>query len=325
MNNCELVMTVEEMKKDRQAWLKARLSGIGGSEIAQVLGLSNYGDQFSLWERKTGRKPSETPDNEKMKWGRRFEPVVADGFAEDYGLKLRQCGLMRRTDKPWMLCSVDRLVVGKEEGVEIKTATHFQKDEWPEDGAPQQYYLQCQWYMACTGYPKWWLVCICDTSDLIVREIPRCEEDIKVMEEAAEKFWNEYVVPNKMPPDLNGSKYCTAAIISQHPGVYKDKGENVMELDGKYLTSLDDIAKLQEEIDKFQEVVNKKKNEIRLEMGDTTYAHAGSWNVSFKPTTSNRVDTDKLKAKYPNIYKECVKTTNSRTLRITVTKDPKRL
>ena len=143
MNNCEVVMTVEEMEKNRDGWLKARMSGIGGSEIAAVLNMSNYGDQFSLWERKTGRKTDEIPDNDKMKWGRRLEPIVADGFAEDYGKKLRKCGLMCRKDKPWMLCSVDRLVVGAEEGVEIKTATSYQRDEWPEDGAPMQYYFQC--------------------------------------------------------------------------------------------------------------------------------------------------------------------------------------
>ena len=37
-----------------------------------------------------------------------------------------------------------------------------------------------------------------------------------------------------------------------------------------------------------------------------------SFSVSWKSVSSNRVDSKKLKADYPDIYKECVKASESR-------------
>lgn len=339
----KILMTVDEMQ-DRDAWLNARNSGVGGSEVAAVLGRSNWGSPFSVWQRKVDPKNAdEIPDTERMKWGRRLEDSVAQGFAEDYGfdangnlveiakangkiltpITLRRCGLMQRKDKPWMLCSVDRLVVGRDVGVEIKTSAGYMKDEWPEEGLPEQYYLQVQWYMACTGFTKWIVACLLGGNEMVAREVERNDADIKLMEEAVEDFWVNYVVPKKLP-SVDGSKYCTEAIIKQHPGSYNEKGENVMELESKFIVTIEDIQKLDDEIKALEKVRDLKKNEIRLELGDTIFGHAGTYNISFKPQTKNTVDSKKLKERYPNIWEECKKTTNTRVLTIKASKDPKR-
>ena len=38
-----------------EEWLAARADGLGGSEVAAVLGLSPFESRFSLWHRKAGR------------------------------------------------------------------------------------------------------------------------------------------------------------------------------------------------------------------------------------------------------------------------------
>ena len=37
-----------------QAWHDLRRSGVGGSDIAKILGVSPWGDSYSLWYEKTG-------------------------------------------------------------------------------------------------------------------------------------------------------------------------------------------------------------------------------------------------------------------------------
>lgn len=56
-----------------------------------------------------------------------------------------------------MLANVDRLIIGKKEGMECKTASEYLKNDWEEEEIPAQYLIQCQHYMAVTGYEAWWI------------------------------------------------------------------------------------------------------------------------------------------------------------------------
>ena len=47
-------MTVEQMQ-DKEAWLKARNSGIGGSDAGIIVGLNKWKSPFQLWLEKTGQ------------------------------------------------------------------------------------------------------------------------------------------------------------------------------------------------------------------------------------------------------------------------------
>lgn len=64
-------------------WHAARANGIGGSEIAAVLGLSPYESRFSLWHRKKGLiGPVE--ETEEMYWGKEHEPAICRRFAREH-------------------------------------------------------------------------------------------------------------------------------------------------------------------------------------------------------------------------------------------------
>ena len=60
-------------------WQAARARGIGGSEIAAVLGLSPWESRFSLWHRKMGLA-APVAQNDVMYWGNRLEGVIRDEF-----------------------------------------------------------------------------------------------------------------------------------------------------------------------------------------------------------------------------------------------------
>ena len=64
-------------------WHAARAAGIGGSEVAPILGLSPFESRFSLWHRKAGRiAPVDV--SPEMEWGTRLEPAIAQKFRETH-------------------------------------------------------------------------------------------------------------------------------------------------------------------------------------------------------------------------------------------------
>ena len=47
--------------------------------------------------------------------------------------------------------------MGERIGLECKTASEYLKKEWKDEEIPVAYLLQCQHYMAVTGYEAWWI------------------------------------------------------------------------------------------------------------------------------------------------------------------------
>lgn len=159
------------------AWLAERRTGIGGSDIASVLGLSPWKSPYQLWLEKTGREEAEhgAEAAERMHWGTVMEDVVARHYASATGHKLQRINtLMRLPNVPCAISSIDRAIVqsgsrarwddkagmllGAEAVLEVKTAHALaaNSEEWGDEGSdvvPVQYWLQCQWYLAVTGMP----------------------------------------------------------------------------------------------------------------------------------------------------------------------------
>ena len=116
--DAELIMTVKETE-DRNAWLKMRTQGIGGSDASIIAGMNRWKSPFQLWQEKTGQvEPEELDDNEYIYWGRVLEQAVADRFSELTGKKVHKQGMLRNKEYPWMLANVDRMVVGEDAGLE---------------------------------------------------------------------------------------------------------------------------------------------------------------------------------------------------------------
>ena len=65
----------------REDWLKERKKGIGGSDVACVLGLNKYKSAFALYNEKKSEE-LEDYDNEAMRIGRDLEDYVASRFTE---------------------------------------------------------------------------------------------------------------------------------------------------------------------------------------------------------------------------------------------------
>ena len=308
----KLIMTVEQMQ-DKAAWLEARNKGIGGSDASVIVGLNSWKSPFQLWLEKTGQtEPEDLSDNEYVYWGTTLEEVVAREFTIRTGKKVVRRGLLQHDDIPYLLASVDRLVVGEDAGLECKTANGFAAKAWDGDNVPDAYYVQCQHYMAVTGAQTWYIAALIGGNHFVWKEIPRNEDDIKALLEAEAEFWRK--VETKEMPDVDGSESCTHALAEKFSG-----GGPAIELPSEADESLDKIAELEDIKKSIDEQIEAHKNGLRMMLGDaeagtTASGRRVTWKTQAGRTT---IDSKRLKAEKPEVWEAYSKQGNpTRVLRI---------
>lgn len=230
---------------DRAAWLAERRTGIGGSDIAALLGLSPYKTQVELWLDKTGRAPDIEPDAtqaERMHWGNVLEQVVAAEYAARTGRRVQRINSMLRHQRfTAALANIDRALVvdgsrarwddasgrvaGSDGVLECKTAHALAAGsaEWGEPGTdevPQHYWTQCQWYLGVTGLPKADLAVLFGGQKFAIYTIQPDAAIQLDMLERAQDWWERHVVCD-MPPEPTSEADAKALWRSHREGVEK--------------------------------------------------------------------------------------------------------
>lgn len=297
----KLIMTVEQMA-DRAAWLKQRRNGIGGSDAASIVGLNPWKSAFRLWLEKTGQaEPEDLSDNEYVYWGTVLEEVVAQEFTRRTGKEVRRRGLLQHDTIPYLLASVDRMVVGENAGLECKTANGFAAKRWDGDEIPDAYYVQCQHYMAVTGAEKWYIAALIGGNRFVWKEIPRNEEDIAALLEAEKNFWA--LVESKTMPEVDGSEDCTRALTDKFRG--GRAGTLVLDAEaGPLLKKIDELSEVEKNA---KTAMDEVKNKLRLMLGDYdvgAYELDGCYRkVTWKEQAGRvTIDSKRLKAEKPDVY-----------------------
>lgn len=296
---------------DHSEWLKWRKKGIGGSDAAAIAGLNPWKSPIAVYLEKIGEtEPIE--DNERMRIGRDLEDYVAKRFVEATGMKVRRRNaILQHSEYPFMLANVDRLIVGKKEGLECKVTNSYAKKEW-EDEIPIYYEIQCHHYMAVTGYKAWWIACLIGNEKFVYKRIERDEEVIKNLIKIERDFWENYVIPRQMPaPD--GSDAATEIIKKMYPN---SNPEQVIELPKSYESKLQRLDEIKELISKLDKEKKQLEQEIQVKMGENEIAIIGDRRVTWKTIHSNRFDSKRFKQDYPDLYKKYTNETSYRKFQI---------
>ncbi|MNC00659.1 YqaJ-like viral recombinase domain protein [compost metagenome] len=183
-------------------WLEWRKRGIGGSDVAAICGLSRYKSALEVYLDKLGEIPP-IPDNHKMKAGRMLEPLIADWFAEETGIRVqKQNCIFQHKDYPFMLANIDRWVPGENAGLEIKNTAEYSRNNWFDGQTeiiPTEYQLQANHYMAVTGADKWYVAVLIGGWDFQWRVIERDDNLIKNLITIEENFWTQHVMAGVLP------------------------------------------------------------------------------------------------------------------------------
>lgn len=220
---------------DRQEFLARRRSGIGGSDIAAVCGLSPWRSPLDVYFDKIGETPEPEEPAPKgpraaLYWGTVLEDVIARAYMEWTGHRVvRYSRLLRNPAAPWEIGDIDRLVIDDgakiaakprgeiicKRGLEIKTS-RMRGEEWGEEGTdqiPVWYFAQVQWYMALApSIEVFDVVVLFGGSDLALYTVPRNDTTIGQLRRAGAFFWHENV-EKRIPPEA--SNYAEEVML--HP------------------------------------------------------------------------------------------------------------
>lgn len=208
-------------------WRAARADGLGGSEIAAVVGLNPWVSAFTLWHRKTGSVGDEL-ENRGMSWGKRLEPVIAAKFAEEHpDFRVRRSGTWRSRARPWQIASPDRLVACPKGPaiLEVKTAHTANAHEWGPPGGdeiPVYYRCQVMWYLDVFGYRECFVAVLIGGSDYREYTVRYDLPDAYVLRTAAAQFLGSVREGQRPAIDASSSTYRTVREL--HPEI--DPGTN---------------------------------------------------------------------------------------------------
>lgn len=287
-------------------WLTLRQRGLGGSDAAAALGFSKWRSPMDVFLSKT-TDIEEQEDNEAMRQGRDFEDYVAKRFTEVTGKKVRRDNRMLfHPDYDFLLADVDRVVVGEDAILECKTASPYAKDRWADGQIPLEYEFQCHHYMLVTGASKAYIACLIFGQDFIVREIERDEELIEELMAREIEFWREYVAKNE-PPTPDGSTAYSDSLKKRFKGGIEDS----IDLDVERY-AFDDYLQRKELIKRLEIQNEQFEQEIKLRLGDHDYGKNEFLYVSYKPSTSMRLDSKRIKKEAPELYEKYGKESVSR-------------
>lgn len=201
-------------------WLAARRTGIGGSDVAALLGMDLYTSPTEIYLRKRGELP-DFPDSPFLiraaRWGHLHESLIAAEFAHATGLRTRRIGLLCHAQQPWRLASLDRQVLGCPDGpcgLEIKNRSAWKASEWGEsgdpDGVPDREALQTHWYIGVTGYSHFHVGALINGNDdryYRIEADPALAADVTAI---AGEFWQR--VLDGDPPPYDGSAATTGLL-----------------------------------------------------------------------------------------------------------------
>lgn len=153
--NCQMIKF-----NSQEEWLKIRQEGIGGSDVASILGHSPFRNAKDIYKSKI--EDVEQITNEAIEFGNDFEPIVFETFKakykEFYEVLDYKDTMFRNIWNPFLQASLDGVLVNKqtlEVGIlEIKTMQE-RKSKWYDSygnkSVPQYYLDQAIHYFNTTN------------------------------------------------------------------------------------------------------------------------------------------------------------------------------
>jgi putative phage-type endonuclease len=309
---------VDKRKMTEADWqaYRGQQKGIGGSEIASVIGVNPYKPKFKLWLEKTGQIPVEALDNEFIKWGNILEPVIRKQFAKETGFKVFQNNFVLQHDE-WdhVLANIDGEVIDPAyEGrgvLEIKTTSEYNLKEWQGDKLPIQYMAQVQWYMATTQYTYAYVVVLIGGNKLRWWVVERDEAIIEQLIHASNDFME--LVRTMTPPEIGGSKEESDYVNSRFDQVV-DEEMSIPPIIENLAIEYTDI---QQEMNRLKERSEEIKNQIKLEAKDFKTLKGESVRISLSLVNKTLFDSKTFQKEHNELYEKYkTKTSSYRDFRV---------
>lgn len=287
-------------------WLEERRRGIGGSDIAAVLGLSPWKTAYQVYQEKR-KEVDDWKGNEATDWGKRLEPVLRQWYSDTTGRAVRVPEkILCHGRYPYMLASLDGFTDDKRI-VEIKTARHGKG--WGQPGTneiPDYYALQCQHYMVVTGFEVTDVPVTIGGGSPELYEVPADREVQEMILDAAADFWRRVEAGD--PPE----PVSYADVVSRYGA---SRGAGAVYAKPEDLELIVKLRKVRETMTGLEEIEDEIKAKLILSIGegkDTLTDADGTVLVTYrigKPVS--RFDSKAFEKDHPELYKSYLKTSEA--------------
>lgn len=294
---------------DRAEFLAARANGLGGSDIASVLGISPWRTPLALYLEKRGEIPAR-PETAVQRRGKRLETLVGQMYAEDRHVELLPPAFVRGPE-PWMLGNLDGTTI-EPRVVEIKTASAFRRQAWGEVGSdeiPTYYTAQVQWYLALTKFKIADVATLIGGDDFRIYTVLADAEVQAMLIARAREFWQR--VQDGRPPEPTTA--ADAALL--YPRSLAGKAQPATDSD---LADLAAIRGAQERINTYEAIAEEAKARLQGRLGEAEAIvdADGRSLCTWKTQERTTVDVKRLRAEHPAIAEAFARVNQSRVFRI---------
>jgi len=288
-----------------EEWHENRRKGIGGSDVAAIMGINPWKTPYQVYLEKRGETPA-WDGNLATRWGQELEPVIRQWYTTETGRIVTIPEDIIQSDKyPILLANLDG-VTDDGRVLEIKTARLARG--WGEPGTdeiPDYYATQCHHYMLVTGMER------CDVAAsiggappcLYHLEADKSVSDIIIQE--CHAFWD--MVQNGTPPP----PVSYADAVARYG---KSAGKNQIVASEEMVTLIRKLSANREAAKIIEELDNEIKMKLISAMGDNADSIVnitGEALVTYKQSMGRRLlDIESLKKESPDIYLKYSKTGN---------------
>ena len=335
----EPVVIVDTTDLNRDEWLEYRRSGIGGSDVSAVLGVSPFITGRDLYYDKLRivSAVDDTANWVQKEIGNLLEDLVAKIFHVKTGYRIYQLKKMfRHPAYGFMTANIDyfaELSNGETAIVEIKTTNYNNTGKWWDgrnETVPLNYELQGRHCMSVMNLNRVYFCCLYGNSadEVIIRHIDRDLDYESEMIALEEYFWVNHVQA-RVPPPYTESGDLILDSVSRHVGAANIDAPEIL-LDNYYEENIARFLELQDlkqELESRIKAVDYQMNRIKglvadvmgksclasCEVGGIPYQI--TYNPSYR-TGINKDNLGKLKERHPDIYDEYVSVSESRRFNV---------
>lgn len=334
--------------EQRAAWLEGRRTGIGGSDVAAVLGLNPWKTPLDVWNDKLGLSEDKGM-SEPAYWGTVLEDTVAKEFQLRTGKRVQKVShQFADPENDWAIANIDRAIINPDIAkrvrplemtekeiakygnrpittdiaFEAKTAHAFTADLWgpsqeleikqnnlrTEHEIPLYYETQIQWYCGILRLRGMYLAVLIGGSDFRMYWIDARPDVFQVIKEKCSAFWNNYVLTKTPPEPIN---------IEDVLKLYGRSNGKAIEAQGDLAINYGEYARLNGEIKELKKQQDAVKAKIAIDMKDNEILTLdGKKVLTYKTQTSKRFDSDSFKQEHLNDYFDYLKESTTRVMRV---------
>jgi len=288
---------------DSALWLEERRRGVGGSDIAAIMGLSPFKTPYQVYQEKR-KEVADWEGNAATDWGKRMEPAIRQWYSDETGRSVRLPEkIMYHSKYPFMLASLDGFTDDRRV-VEIKTS-RISKG-WGEPGTneiPDYYVLQVQHYMVVTGFEVTDVPVSIGGGSPVLYEVPEDKELQEMITDACADFWQR-VVDGRPPEPVTYEDAVQRFGRSEAQGVII-ASENALQ----DIMSLKDIRARMKSLESAEEEIKANLIIALGESGDTLSSSDGTPLLTYKLGKGRKTfDLKNFECEHLDLYQQYTKT-----------------